>query len=315
VSRFLKRIGGMAASLTVLSSCVVGGEPANIDDWPGMASLQVSHEVGGAYHLCGATMISETWVLTAAHCVELAQIETDETGTSRVIQFQKAKDPTQPHQNLGPLSVVAGLGDLAEDPEAVTYAVTEMHVHPQYAPGATHQGHDIALLKIHGEWTGPTATLDGLLAPPVRYRRDEVEVAGYGFLFEGGSSETAIGKRGAVNAPSLALMQAAVPTLTPRACRRRMETTIRRSGDQTSFEGLLLSGDTHICAGIGEVDSCTGDSGGPLVYRPEEGSPIQIGIVSWGLGCAREDAPGIYVRVAHYKDWISAIISDTPSAT
>jgi secreted trypsin-like serine protease len=310
----VKKTWAPLALAAALSSCVVGGEPADIADWPGMASLQISHATDGAFHLCGATMISERYVLTAAHCVEYAKLEHVD-GQSRVIQYQKSNDPERDLQRLGPLSVVAGLGDLSEDPTEVTFQIAEMHIHPSYTIGSSQRGHDVAVLEIAGSWTGPTATLDGFLAPPVRVRRDQVQVAGYGFLYETGSAETAIGRRGAVNAPSLALQQADVPPLNPRACKRRMDATIARYQDKRQFEGMLISAETHICAGVGDADSCTGDSGGPLVFRPEEGPPVQIGIVSWGLGCARAEAPGIYARVAHYKDWIVPIISDTPSAT
>lgn len=47
-----------------------------------------------------------------------------------------------------------------------------------------------------------------------------------------------------------------------------------------------------------------GDSGGPLVAQRADGRWTQVGITSYGLGCARPDTPGVYMRVAHYLPWI-----------
>ncbi|XP_015928310.2 acrosin isoform X1 [Parasteatoda tepidariorum] len=63
--------------------------------------------------------------------------------------------------------------------------------------------------------------------------------------------------------------------------------------------------DSMMCAGYipGGIDACQGDSGGPLLqWRNEEA--YLIGIVSWGVGCAKPNAPGVYTNISFYKSWI-----------
>ncbi|ROL48629.1 Prostasin [Anabarilius grahami] len=61
-----------------------------------------------------------------------------------------------------------------------------------------------------------------------------------------------------------------------------------------------------ICAGYqkGGKDSCQGDSGGPLVCQIGDGSWVQAGIVSFGLGCAKENRPGVYAKVSSFSNFI-----------
>ncbi|KRZ18690.1 Serine protease 30 [Trichinella zimbabwensis] len=67
----------------------------------------------------------------------------------------------------------------------------------------------------------------------------------------------------------------------------------------------FIDAEDMFCAGAmsGGKDSCQGDSGGPLVCKLND-TFFQMGIVSFGDGCARKDHPGIYTKVPHYVKWI-----------
>jgi hypothetical protein len=65
-----------------------------------------------------------------------------------------------------------------------------------------------------------------------------------------------------------------------------------------------------ICAGFrqGGADACGGDSGGPLFSFPAGAASlreaVQIGIVSWGDGCALPEKYGVYENVGVHEAWI-----------
>lgn len=84
--------------------------------------------------------------------------------------------------------------------------------------------------------------------------------------------------------------------------------------------GKLISerqfNDLVLCAGVlkGGMDSCQGDSGGPLMIPTGRLSEptvyYQIGIVSYGIGCARADVPGVYTRVSSFVEWIEEKVAE-----
>lgn len=70
--------------------------------------------------------------------------------------------------------------------------------------------------------------------------------------------------------------------------------------------------ETQICAGLKgkSGDTCQGDSGGPLqINHPNiECMYTIVGITSFGIGCDKDNLPGIYTRVFSYIDWIEGIV-------
>ena len=54
------------------------------------------------------------------------------------------------------------------------------------------------------------------------------------------------------------------------------------------------------------IPSCQGDSGGPIILA--DGTDTQVGIVSWGVGCAHPTYPGVYARVSSQYSWIRSYV-------
>jgi len=123
------------------------------------------------------------------------------------------------------------------------------------------------------------------------YNGQDTTVLGWGKLSEGGL-------------PAKLLQEATVPIMTQRKCRH-----------ETKYRTKEIT-ENMICAGYdnGIIDACQGDSGGPMVWRGSADQPFtQIGIVSWGQGCARAGYPGVYTRIGRYIEWIIGVMTDNDS--
>jgi hypothetical protein len=70
----------------------------------------------------------------------------------------------------------------------------------------------------------------------------------------------------------------------------------------------------NFCAGQDGKDSCQGDSGGPLFVVNDAGEQLQAGVVSWGIGCAKQGYYGVYASVGNFEQWIKQRVPDAQFA-
>jgi secreted trypsin-like serine protease len=260
-------------------SKIVGGSIAKIADWPGYAALR-TYDPNSRYsfYFCGATVIAPTMAITAAHCVVDTGLIKSSDGGGYADAFGQR------------VELVVGTDDLNTAGARNIRGIRKITVHPEYT--SAERGNDIALIELDAPWDGPTARLS-LNAKADPSAGKMVMVAGFGTHKENDASITHTRDDGEkFNAASTRLFEVGLPTVSEAACK-------------TSYKGQTI-GRGQICAGYlqGEKDSCQGDSGGPLVAFDRNGCPYQVGVVSWGKGCAEKHAYGVYSRISAYADWL-----------
>ena len=307
--RWLVVLFAFACFMPTAHGQIVGGRDARIEDWPGFASLQ-SVSGNSVYHQCGATMISPNWALTAAHCLEDMEIDAE----GRAVQYVKTGRGRE-RVRFGSVGLSIGRADLRETQTGAVRRVTRLVRHPDYVPGAPERGNDLALVQIGGTWNGQVMAIDGVtgvgagLDVPYPY----VAAAGFGKTGEAAPNVDGISHSGRrIKAPSLVLQEAPVPVVETAVCQSQISSVIAELGLQAEYPEVEIDAATQLCAGARGVDSCQGDSGGPLMTYGANGGPVQVGVVSWGLGCAREGSPGVYMRIAPYADWIAEVTGIVP---
>eukprot|EP00984_Skeletonema_dohrnii_P024990 scaffold14144_cov91-Skeletonema_dohrnii-CCMP3373.AAC.4 len=241
------------------SDRIIGGTPAPPTRYTYFTSLRRSKSNS---HYCGGSLISPTLVLSAAHC------RSSSTAASGTLP-----------------NIVIGRSDFTNVNEGESIPVIEEIVHPNYGNVIFENGeqgaapnYDFMLLRLERAVSLPNVKYVQLHNNNNNNNNvDEfidqaVTVMGHGYT----SSSTTI---------STQLMEVELTTISNEQCRQSQVV----QGSPWTMYGELVT-DQMICAEGPSRDSCQGDSGGPLVVRGEgeDGADLEIGVVSWGYGCALE---------------------------
>lgn len=242
-----------------------------------VATLKVSSAKSSINNVnCGASFIGGQWLVTAAHCVDDAQIDL--------------------------LKASVGAYDLSniETPKTIK----RIYVHPDYNPDQS-LDNDIALIELVDviSQTGVTLlsddetrrlALSNLPATVIGWGNTIAYNAGGSIPFSSQPNE---------------LLQVEMSLLSNEQCKAQLVAAFQQQDGITYSTEQVGITDNMICAHTadGGKGSCQGDSGGPLLVNTNQGWQ-QIGIVSHGIGCGDALFPDVYTRVSKFEDWISSII-------
>ncbi|XP_066157983.1 venom protease-like [Euwallacea fornicatus] len=253
-------------SIITLGNRITVGKKTGLEEFPWMALIAYNSSDTGIEYRCGGTLIQESFILTAAHCI----------------------------LNTSLLGVRLGEYDLSTtnvdcdgtycSPPVQDFYIERIAVHPKYNP-RTHEN-DIALLKIAGVADVQQSNVQPICLPVAEINDDLTGkfaiVAGWGTTEE--------------DLFSSVLLKASIPVLPERTCSEIYQRYLPVTSDQICAGGYK---GRDSCAGdSGGPLMYTGLIEGSPRY-------IQYGIVSYGpRKCGSEGKPGVYTRVKSYLLWI-----------
>jgi secreted trypsin-like serine protease len=278
---------GLAPSSVLADVRIVGGEVTSQHEWPWQIALFL-RAGGREFYTCGGSLIAPNWVLSAAHCF---QAETS-----------KNPDDWTVASNVGKLSYVGLPGG------ATTRKVKRVVVNERYDTN-THEN-DVALLELAQPLEGSTIAPQMVPDRALEANRPAT-VTGWGLTRWLVPQKDQQGKvtgflDGSTNQP-IDLSKAQSPDLHKVAIPL---VDVTQCAAAYGAQGTTIDG-RNLCAGMpeGGKDSCQGDSGGPLMTQTASGEWRQIGVVSFGIGCAIKGKPGVYTRVSAFSDWIKGVVA------
>nr|AYV89180.1 serine protease 48-like isoform X2 [Tetranychus evansi] len=278
----------LVAAINVTLACECGmegssgriykGNKVRANKYPWLAHIRsyVSRSSRG-FALCGGSLIDETHIATAAHCV--------------VDENQQAFRPENIDIFLGRVNAFTD--------RSRPYAVSKIWFDPRYDPSDL--SNDFAILTLSTP-VKFSQTIAPICLPKVENGLSKLVVSGWGTTAAGASS-------------SDQLLEVDVDFMPRSECNEVKKTYLmKENGIPNSMRNRVKVpgvADSHMCAinKSTKGDACRGDSGGPLMNRGSNGLWYLMGVVSgsWTDCGEDEDTSGLYTRTLYYQDVIKSI--------
>lgn len=216
---------------------------------------------------CGATVISDEWILTASQCLD-------------------GKTPAE-------IEVLLGEHDYTDSDDPVRMAISEIIQHEGWSTVNLDQ--DFALLRMAYkiDWAS-NPNIRPVCLPDANagdFAQSMATVTGWGTTSSGGSV-------------SNVLMEADVQVISNHVCSNAY-TSQAITENMVCAADASGNGGSDACQGDsgGPLVSCGEDSN----CGTTQGENYElIGLVSWGIDCGHRDYPGVYARVTAARAWIDA---------